>query len=416
MKRENIIIVGNSGAAINAIKGIRRVNDGCSITLFSKEEHNAYSPVLTTYLIAGKIPKDKMTLADEDFYDHYRVERRYNQRVLSVNARYRTVSCENGTTAGYDKLLIATGSSPKGLSCDVPVGLPVFSLRTIEDAQKIRAGVPAWRKVIFSGAGLVSLQIANALQKYVENMVFVVGSNQILSQNLDLQASGLVQRRIEAQGGIFLFNREIIGIEGSAEGVMVRLSGGEVITGNALLVGKGVDPNIPEFVPQGAVNVHRGILVDSRMQTSEEDIFAAGDVCEGTELLSGESRLISNWPNACLQGLVAGRNIGGGEACFEGGLAMNVTSLFGLSFASIGEVRDNAPEKRGIASCLDESRGIYKKWVFRDDCLIGALMVGDVGEHACIAEVIRRRISIGKVKKTLTDRPWEAAGVLCGLL
>jgi nitrite reductase (NADH) large subunit len=93
-----------------------------------------------------------------------------------------------------------------------------------------------------------------------------------------------------------------------------------------------------------------------------------------------------------------------------------VTSLFGLSFASIGEVRDNPVEKREAASYLDESQGIYKKWVFRDDRLIGALMVGDVGENACAAEIIRRGVSISAVRKALTARPWEAAGVLSGLL
>jgi NAD(P)H-nitrite reductase large subunit len=416
VKREDIVIVGNSGAAINAIKGIRRVNYGCSITLFSQERYNAYSPVLTTYLVAGKVPRDKMTLADEDFYDHYRVERRYSQRILSVHARDRLVSSENGTTVGYDKLLIATGSSPKRLDCEMPAGLPVFSLRTVEDAEKIRAGAPTWRKVVFSGAGLVSLQIANALRKCVERMVFIVGSDQILSQNLDAQASSLIQKRIEAGGGTVLFNRKIVGLERSGAGVMVRTDGGDAVAGDALLVGKGVDPNIPEIVPGGTVHVHRGILVDSRMRTSEESIFAAGDVCEGTELLSGETRLISNWPNACRQGLVAGQNMGGGEAHFEGSLAMNVTSLFGLSFASIGEVRDNPVDGTEVASYLDGSQGIYKKWVLRDDRLIGALMVGDVGENACAAEIIRSRVSISEVKKALTARPWEAAGILSGLL
>ena len=202
----------------------------------------------------------------------------------------------------------------------------------------------------------------------------------------------------------------------SQEGIVVQTDQGEVITADALLVGKGVHPNIPEIAPEGAVNVHRGIRVDSRMRTSAEAIFAAGDVCEAEDLISGEYRLVSNWPNACFQGWVAGQNIGGGEAFFEGSLAMNVTSVFGLSVASIGEVRDHSGEERETASYLDESKEIYKKWIFHGDCFIGAIMVGDIAENAFVAEIIRRRIPVSREKNALMAHPSKAASVLCGLL
>jgi NAD(P)H-nitrite reductase large subunit len=263
---------------------------------------------------------------------------------------------------------------------------------------------------------MVSVQIANALRNYVKEMVFIVGSDQILSQNLDTQASQLVQRRIEAEGGRFLLNRKILGVEESRIGVVVQTDRKEAIEGDALLVGKGVHPNIPRIAPEGAVKVHRGIRVDSRMRTSAEGVFAAGDVCEAEDLISGEYRLVSNWPNACFQGWVAGQNMGGGEASFEGSLAMNVTSIFGLSVASIGEVRNHAGKERETALYLDESKGIYKKWVFQDDRLIGAIMVGDIGENALVAEIIRRRAPIPQEKKALMVHPSRAASLLCGLL
>ncbi len=416
MKREHVLIVGNSGAAINAVKGIRHVNAECSITLLSQEPHHAYSPALTTYLIAGKVTRDKMGLVNEGFYDYYRVEPRYNQRVVSLNAANQKVFVESGAALDYDKLLIATGSLPNLLDCPVAAGLKVFTLRTIEDAERIRSRVSTWRNVIFAGAGMVSVQIANALRKQVKGMTFIVGSDQILSQNLDTQASRLVQRRIEAEGGTFLLNRRILRVEESQEGVVVRTDQGEAIAGDALLVGKGVHPNIPQIAPEDAVNVHRGIWVDSRMQTSAEGIFAAGDVCEAVDLISGEYRLVSNWPNACFQGWVAGQNMGGGEALFEGSLAMNVTSVFGLSVASIGEVRDYSGKEREVASHLDESRTAYKKWVFQDDRFVGAIMIGDIAENALVTEIIRRRIPISREKNALMANPSKAANFLCGLL
>jgi NAD(P)H-nitrite reductase large subunit len=415
-KEEHIVIVGNSGAAINAVKGIRQVNAQCSITLLSSEPHNAYSPVLTTYLIAGKITRNQMALVDEAFYRYHRVECRYKQRAISLNPTDQKVFLEDGTAIHYDKVLIATGALPNLLDCDLPAGLPIFKLRTLEDAEKIQSRISNWRNVIFAGAGLVSIQIANAIRKYLKGMVFIVGSDQILSQNLDKRASSLIQGRVEAEAGTFLLNRKIIGIEGSQEEVVVHTDRGEAITGNALIVGKGVRPNIPKFVPEGVVEVSRGIRVDRQMRTSAEAIYAAGDVCEAKDLISGKYRLISNWPNACFQGLVAGQNIGGGEAFFEGSLAMNVTSVFGLSFASIGEVRDDPGEGRETSFYLDESRGVYKKWVFQDDRLIGAILVGDIGENAFVAEIIRRQQSISREKKALMGYPSNAASILCGLL
>ena len=416
LKKEHVLIIGNSGAAINAIRGIRHVNAECSITLLSQEPHHAYSPALTTYLIAGRVARDKMGLVNAGFYDYYQVEPRYNQRVASLNAANQKVFVEEGAAIDYDKLLIATGSLPNLLDCPVPVGLKVFTLRTIEDAERIRSRVSTWRNVIFAGAGMVSVQLANALRKQVKGMTFIVGSDQILSQNLDSQASRLVQRRIEAEGGTFLLNRRILRVEESQEGVVVRTDQGEAIEGDALLVGKGVHPNIPEIAPEGAVGVYRGIRVDSRMRTSAGGIFAAGDVCEAADLISGEYRLVSNWPNACFQGWVAGQNMGGGEAFFEGSLAMNVTSVFGLSIASIGEVRDYSGKEREMASHLDELKGVYKKWVFHGDRFIGAIMVGNVAENALVAEIIRRRIPISQEKNALMAYPSKAASFLCGLL
>jgi len=416
LRRDHILFIGNSGAAINAIKGIRHVNAECPITLLSQEPHTAYSPVLTTYLIAGKMTRNRMALVDEAFYHDYQIERRYNQRAISVSATDRKVFLEDGTAIDYDKLLIATGAIPNLLDCDFPIGLPVFTVRTIEDAEKIQSRASNWRKVVFAGAGLVSFQIANALRKYSDRMVFIDIADQILSKNLDTQASRLVQRQIEAEGGTFLLGRNIIHVEESQEGVVVHTDQGETITGNALLVGTGVHPNIPEIVPKGIVKVNRGILTDRRMRTSVESIFAAGDVCETFDLISGDYRVVSNWPNACFQGQVAGQNMGGGEAFFEGSLAMNATSVFGLSFASIGEVRDHPGKEREIASYLDEPRGIYKKWVFQGDRMIGAIMLGDIGENALVAEVIRRRIRISQEKKALMAYPSKAASLLCGLL
>ena len=414
--KTHLVIIGNSGAAISAVKSIRRVDPQCRITLVSKESHNAYSPVLTSYFISGKVTRAQMALVDEEFYLRFKVQRRYNTRVISLDSSEKKILLEDNTSLSYDKVLIATGAYPNSLDQPLPAGVRVFTLRTIEDAERIRAEMPNWKKVLFAGAGLVSLQIAEALKGYVKGMIFIVGSEQILSQNLDRESSAMIQRQIEAQGGTFLLHRNILQVEGSEREIRLHLDGGETISGNALIVGKGVRPNIPKLSPEGVIKVNRGIFVDERMQTSAEGVFAAGDVCEAADLISGEYGLIPNWPNACFQGEIAGQNMAGGRGLYAGSLAMNVTSLFGLSFASIGHIKGSPDGGKQVVSYIDTSRPIYKKWVFQDDRMVGAIILGDTDEYTLVSEIVRRQKPMPDEKKALAADPANAARLLCGLL
>lgn len=414
--KAHLVIIGNSGAAINAVKGIRRVDTQCRITLISKESHDAYAPVLTSYLIAGKVTRAQMALVDEDFYIRFGVQRRYRTKVILLDTSERKIFFEDKTSLSYDKVLIATGGLPNSLAQPLPAGVRVFTLRTIDDAERIRSGVSNWKKVVFAGAGLVSLQIADALRGCLKGMIFIVGSDQILSQNLDPESSALIRKRIEAQGGTFLFHRSILQVEESEREIRLHLDGGETIAGDALIVGKGVRPNIPKLAPEGAIEVNQGIRVDGQMQTSAEGVFAAGDVCEAVDLISGEYGVIPNWPNACFQGEVAGQNMAGGKVIFPGSLAMNVTSLFGLTFASVGHVRGDSNGGKQIVSYTNTGREIYKKWVFQDDRMVGAILLGDTEEYTLVSEIIRRRMPMPEEKKALTADPASAARFLCGLL
>lgn len=416
-KREHLLIIGNSGSAIQAVRGIRSINRDCDITIVSKEACDAYAPILTTYLISGKVGKANIKLVKNDFYVHNRVDVKYNTNVAELNTCEKTVIVDDESPISYDKILIATGASPNPLELNYPAELPVYTLRTLKDAEKIRSCIPNAGKVIFCGAGLVSLQIASALGKSLSQMTFIVGSNQILSQNLDARSAALVQERIEAHGGRFLFGTKIVEIEAlhNENGIMVHTDHGKVFRGDALVVGKGVRPNILETLPNGSTKIGTGILVDERQQSSVEGVYAAGDVCESVDLISGERRVIATWPNACSQGWVAGRNMGGSNAFFSGSLAMNVTTLFGFSVASIGHVRDVGAGEKEDAIYIDASSGIYKKWVFHNDRMIGAVLFNDLSEFSLATQIIRRQQSIPKEKEAMMAYPGRSSRILSGL-
>ena len=417
-KKSHLVIIGNSGAAISAVMGIRQLDTESAVTIISEEQHDAYAPVLTTYLISGKITADKMALVDKGFYDRHGVKCVFGKKAVSIVTNKKSVTLEDGSVIAYDRLLIATGASPKRLDLDCPTGAPVFTLRTIKDAESIRDSVPEGGRVAFLGAGLVSLQAASALREKLSRMSFIVGSKQILSQNLEPRAAAIVQKWLESRGADFFFGRRIVQIESGMKmgaPIAVHTDDGKVMGVDAAIVGKGVRPNIPELEPAGVIRIGSGIRVDGQMQTLAEGVYAAGDVCEAKDIISGEYRVVATWPNACIQGRVAGQNMAGGTVCFQGNMPMNVTSLFGLSFASIGCVWDSSDGHRESVSYVDDSSMIFKKWIFEGDRLVGAILLGDLGEVTAVAPVIRQQRPIPKGKEALMADPGRAARMLSSI-
>jgi len=147
------------------------------------------------------------------------------------------------------------------------------------------------------------------------------------------------------------------------------------------------------------IDVDEGILVDEQMRTSVPNVYAAGDLAQETNRISGKSELIANWPSACEQGRIAGINMAGGEIAFDGSLAENITTLFGALVASIGVARPGreGPELREVPY-LDEARGVYRKLFLQDKRLVGAVLLRDIED----ASVLRGAIVSG-------SQPWPSA-------
>ena len=334
-----------------------------------------------------------------------------------INTIEKNVLIDDGSCIPYDKVLIATGASPNLLKLECPPKAPIYTLRTMEDADKIRSSVPDSGNVVFFGAGLVSLQAASALEKKLSQMTFIVGSNQILSQNLDTKSAGIVKERIERRGGRFLFETQIAKIDKlkNDKGITIYTNHGEILRCDALVVGKGVRPNLLETFPNGTIEVGIGILVNEQQQSSTEFVYAAGDVCESTDLISGKRRYIATWPNACAQGWVAGRNMAGGNATFRGSLAMNVTNIFGFSVASVGNVNNFGEQENDEVTHTDASRGIYKKWIFHNDRIVGAILFNELSELSIVTQIIRRLHPIPKEKDAIMTNPGSAYRILSGI-
>jgi NAD(P)H-nitrite reductase large subunit len=405
-------IIGNSAAGLAAIQAIRKSGDWRPIVLVSAEKCNAYSPVLTTYYIGDQIKKSQLFLADERFYKKYQVQTVFGKRVEQVDPENRRIYLDNRKQLDYDTLLIASGASARHLeNVDPDVSMCVSTLRTIADAEKIKVACRKAKKIVAIGAGLVSLQTIKAILDKVRDITLVVGSDQVLSQQMDRESALIIQEKLIGQGIKILFGREISHVCEQRGQVHVITSYGEALPADLVIVGKGVWPNA-RMVRNTSIRTNIGIVVDDRMRTNVEDVYAAGDVAEGKNEISGEMEVIATWANAWAQGEIAGFNMAGRPASRHGQFRENVTTILGVVVASIGQSKPAYGKYQELRHA-DFARSQMRKLYLDDTRIVGALLVGEADDAGVIRHCIANRIDISTWKGRIEKAPMDFGKILC---
>jgi len=376
---EQIVILGNSAAAIAAVRTIRARGGDRAITMVSAEDCTAYSPVLTTHYLNGEMPESALYFCDDSYYRQNRVTCHFGNAAVALDTAARCVTLADGTRLDYDKLLIATGAAAKRLTgLDPEIAGEIHYLRTIEDARRIHDAALHARHAVMMGAGLVSLQVAGAITRPDLKVTCVVASRQVLSQNIDAVCAGLLREHIEASANIeFLFGTNVTAIARAHGGYRVTLDSGAELQADLLVAGKGVSPNTG-FVDPARIELDQGIVVDDHLRChGPADVWAAGDVAQGRNRVSGDVELVANWIDACEQGAVAGANLAGDDLATPGSVAENITTLFGVSVASVGINKKRDGDGLDEVVHLDERHGVYRRLLLRDGVLVGATLLRD---------------------------------------
>jgi NAD(P)H-nitrite reductase large subunit len=405
-------IIGNSAAGLSAIRAIRQSGDCRPIVLVSAEKCNAYSPVLTTYYIGGQIKKSQLFLADDGFYRKYRVDPILGRRVEQVDPVQRRIHLDEGSRLDYDTLLIASGASARPLANVEPDAAKyVSTLRTMADAEKIKGACESAKKIVAIGAGLVSLQTIKGVLDKTVDITLVVGSDQVLSQQMDRESAFIIQEKLAGQGVKILFGREVSQVYENKGRAHVVTSYGESLPADVVIVGKGVWPNA-SMVKNTSIKANIGILVDDRMSTNVEDVYAAGDVAEGRNEITGEMEVIATWFNACAQGEIAGLNMAGRAARRYGQFRENVTTVLGVVVASIGQSRPAHGQYEELRYANLE-HGRMRKLYLDGSRIVGALLVGEAYDAGVIRHCIANKIDISPWKNTIATAPMDFGRILC---
>jgi nitrite reductase (NADH) large subunit len=385
------LIIGNGVAGTTAAETIRKQDPTGNITILSEEDIPFYYRIRLNEFIAGDVGEDKLSAKKESWYQEQRLDLRLNTRIIGLDAAGKQLTTETGEKFSFDRLLLATGSHSFLPPMEGIAQQGVFSLRHIKDARAILAQAKKSEGVILIGGGLLGLEAGNALRRLGKKVTVVEFFPRLLPRQLDSKGAARLQEIMEKMGFAFRLSamtKTITGSNGRANGIV--LEGGEALPGQMVIVSAGVRPNL-ELAKAGGLACDKGITVNDRLETSASDIYAAGDVAEHRGVVSGI------WPAAMQQGKVAGANMAGGEAAYQGTTMSNILKVAGIDVAAAGNIDAEGRYEAQIVS----SDTVYKKLVIENNRLIGCIMVGDTKNFNTITRYITEQRDIGTLKNTL---------------
>jgi nitrite reductase (NADH) large subunit len=360
------LILGNGVAGTTAAENIRQ-NDGTGeITIVTDEDLPFYYRVRLPDYLGGVVVESQLIAKKKAWYDEKKILLKLNSRVSEADPGAKHVMAADGVTFSYDRLLLANGSHPfippiKGSDMQ-----GVFAIHTVHDVRQIAQAVEKIKNVVLIGGGLLGLEAASALHTLGKNITVIEFFPRLLPRQLDTEGASKLQHFFENMNLTFRLGTTTREITGDDRVEQVILENGDVLPTEMVIISAGVRPNL-ELAKMFGLKTDKGIIVDEFMQTSQTDIFAAGDVIEF------EGRTYGIWPAAMEQGKVAGINISGGKAAYAGTTLSNILKVAGIDLASAGEV----DEENRFESKIVASADTYKKVVIDNGKVIGCIMLGD---------------------------------------
>jgi NAD(P)H-nitrite reductase large subunit len=396
------VIIGSGPAGVVAAETLRKADPAAEISLLCGEGEVPYARMAIPYLLKGDI--DEAGTYIRKHPGHFRDLRieLVHARALAVDTTGRTVGLSNRRSLPYDRLLVATGSRPSRERI-AGIDLPgVQTCWTLDDARAILEKARPGRRIVQMGAGFVGCIIMEGLLSRGVDLTILVRSGYMVRRMMNPTASGLIQRWCESKGVKILTRTQPKGLLSDADGLRVDLGENRFLPADMYLSVVGVDPNL-EFLAGSGIEVGQGIIVDANLQSSVPGVYAAGDVAEAANGLTGKRELNAIQPNAVEQGRVAALNMAGRPVRFKGGFVFNVLTTLGLASSSFGEWQ-GVPGGEST-EVLDESRYRYLSLQFDGDRLAGANCVGFSEHIGALRGLIEGRLRLGTWRKRLMNDP-----------
>lgn len=360
---ETIVIVGAGLAAATAAETLRGDGFEGRVVMLGDEPQVPYlRPPLSKDYLRGESAPEAAFVQPVDWYAGQRIELRTSTRVTAVDPVARTVAVADGDRLGYDRLLLATGSSPRRLVAPGADMTGIHYLRTMADADAIRVATTRARRAAVIGGGWIGSEVAASLRQLGLEVVLVMDGAAPLDRVLGPEVAAVYRDLHLAHGVELATGRRAVAFHGDHAVSAVELDDGTRIEADLVVVGIGAQPRL-ELARAAGLDVADGIIVDERLATSASGVFAVGDVAAAWHPKLGTRLRVEHWDNARRQGPVAARNMLGGSEAYDR-LPYFYSDQFDLSMEYVGHastwddvvIRGDAASRSFIAFWTLEGR------------------------------------------------------------
>ncbi|WP_089944196.1 NAD(P)/FAD-dependent oxidoreductase [Candidatus Entotheonella palauensis] len=371
MARTRHVVVGGGTAGLNAVTTIRQYDRGQSeIYWVSNEE--PYARMVLPYYLKGSISETHCYTARPSRLMELGVEPFFGHRAVKLDTQANVLTLDDETEMTYDDILIATGSSAVRAPVPGADSEGVHSFWTLEQAKGVIRSVSEGSHVVMVGAGFIAFTILNSIIARGAKLTVVEIAPQILPRMIDQQGAALVERWLVDRGVDIRTSAQLSNISDSDGQKRLSFQDGEDLLADCVIMATGIRTNLGWLEGSG-VEINQGILVDDHLRSNVPNVYAAGDVAEGRDLITGQAAVHAIEPTAMEHGRVAGANMAGQPQAYRGSLLMNIVEVLDLEIASFGAWNAEGAE---VFSAVHEDRPAYRKLVWDGDRMIGAMILG----------------------------------------
>ena len=402
------LIIGGGTAGMNAIRTIREEESAPSeITLVSAEK--PYSRMVLPYYLDRSIAESHVFTATAAMLAAWKVKAHLGRRAAGLDTTASACTLDDGTRIEYDDCLIATGSSAVRAPIPGADGRGVHSFWTLDEARGIIAQIKAGDHVVMVGAGFIAFTILNSILSLGARLTIVEIAPRILPRMIDPVGAELVEGWL-AKHGVTVRPGATVTAIGDARGrKRVRMKAGGHILCDLVIMATGIRTNL-DWLKGSRVTVHHGVVVDEHLRANVSNVYAAGDVAEGRDLISGAPAVHAIEPTAQEHGRVAGANMAGRDVRYRGSLLINIVEVCHLEVASFGAWDDAQAQ---AISGLHRDRPAYRKMLFRGDRMVGAIILApssdiwSTNDVGMLKGLVQSGVSLGAFKDRLTRHPFD---------
>ena len=400
---QELIVVGNGMAPSRALEKLNEKDpDAYNVTIFNAEPRVSYNRVMLSPVLSGEEDFEKTIIHGDDWYFKHNFILYRGCPVTEIDRESKTVKAVNGIAEPYDKLLIATGSSPIKLSVPGIDKKGVLSYRDLDDVKAMLAAAETRRQAVVIGGGLLGLEAAAGLRNRGMEVTVVHRNPTLMDRQLDETAGHLLQLAIESLGIRVLTGRHTKAITGDehVEGVLFR--DGSSIQADIVVMAVGIRPSV-WLAENAGLHIERGIVVDKHMRTSDPDILAIGECAEFQGATYGLLAPLYEMAN-----VAAATLLGDEEQQFENRVTAAQLKVTGIDLYSAGDFAEG--DNREEIVLRDPNQGVYRRLVIEDDRLVGTVLYGDTSSMGWYYQMIKDNTDISGIRDYMIFGPGFAEG------